>query len=88
MEVEADRQSVDSGTHTLRHSYARHLLVHGVPISYRSHWLGHSSIQTTLIYLELVPGPYRESRVGAVTSCELAPGGSQIPSVSKRLLPE
>ena len=45
------------GTHTLRHSYARHLLMNGVPINYLSRWLGHSSIQTTLIYLELVPDP-------------------------------
>ena len=45
------------GTHTLRHSYARHLLMNGIPISYLSRWLGHSSIQTTLIYLELVPDP-------------------------------
>ena len=43
--------------HTLRHSYARHLLVSGIPINYLSRWLGHSSIQTTLIYLELVPDP-------------------------------
>ena len=43
--------------HTLRHSYAWHLLVHGIPINYLSRWLGHSSIQTTLIYLELVPDP-------------------------------
>ena len=43
--------------HTLRHSYARHLLVSGIPINYLPHWLGHSSIQTTLIYLELVPDP-------------------------------
>ena len=41
-------------SHTLRHSYARHLLVNGIPINYLSRWLGHSSIQTTLIYLELV----------------------------------
>ena len=43
--------------HTLRHSYACHLLVHGILINYLSlsRWLGHSSIQTTLIYLELVP---------------------------------
>ena len=45
------------GTHTLRHSYARHYLINGVPINYLSRWLGHSSIQTTLIYLELVPDP-------------------------------
>ena len=47
------------GTHTLRHSYARHLMMHGVPINYLSRWLGHSSIQTTPIYLELVPDPTR-----------------------------
>ena len=62
----AKEKAVDAGTipagrrissHTLRHSYARHLLVNGIPINYLSRWLGHSSIQTTLIYLELVPDP-------------------------------
>ena len=43
--------------HTLRHSYARHLLVNGIRINLLSRWLGHSSSQTTLIYLELVPDP-------------------------------
>ena len=47
------------GTHTLRHSYARHYLLNGVPINHLSRWLGHSCIQTTLIYLELVPDPTR-----------------------------
>ena len=45
------------GTHTLRHSCARHLLMNGIPINYLSRWLGHSSIQTTLISLGLVPDP-------------------------------
>ncbi len=45
------------GTHTFRHSYARHLLMNGIPLNYLSRWLGHSSIQTTLVYLELVPDP-------------------------------
>ncbi len=45
------------GTHTFRHSYARHLLMNGIPINYLSRWLGHSSIQTTLISLGLVPDP-------------------------------
>ena len=45
------------GAHTLRHSYARHLLMNGIQVNYLSPWLGHSSIQTTLIYLELVPDP-------------------------------
>ena len=44
-------------THILNHSYARHLLMNDIPINYLSRWLGHSSIQTTLIYLELVPDP-------------------------------
>ncbi len=44
------------GTQTLRYSYARHLLMNGIQINYLSRWLGHSSIQTTLTYLELVPG--------------------------------
>ena len=45
------------GTHTLRHSYARHLLMNGIPLNYLSRWLGHADIKTTLIYLELVPDP-------------------------------
>ena len=45
------------GTHTLRHSYARHLLMNGIPLNYLSRWLGHSDIKTTLIYLQLVPDP-------------------------------
>ena len=45
------------GTHTLRHSAARHWLASGVPINVVSRWLGHSSIQTTLIYLEIWPDP-------------------------------
>ncbi|MYA61629.1 MAG: tyrosine-type recombinase/integrase [Dehalococcoidia bacterium] len=40
-------------SHTLRHSYAMHLMMNGIPINYLSRWLGHSSIQTTLIYLGL-----------------------------------
>ena len=44
-------------THTPRHSYARHYLLNGVPINHLSRWLGHSSIQTTLIHLELAPEP-------------------------------
>ena len=58
------------GTHTLRHSYARHLLMNGIPINYSSRRLGHSSIQTTLIYLELVPG-----RKGSLSATPCAQSG-------------
>lgn len=45
------------GTHTLRHSAARHWLANAVPINFVQRWLGHSSLQTTLIYLEILPDP-------------------------------
>ena len=45
------------GTHALRYSDARHWLASGVPINTVSRWLGHASIQTTLIYLAVLPDP-------------------------------
>jgi len=45
------------GTHTLRHTAARHWLASGIPINVVSRWLGHASLQTTLIYLEILPDP-------------------------------
>ena len=39
--------------HTLRHSFATHLLEGGVSIRQVSDYLGHSTLQSTLIYLHL-----------------------------------
>ena len=48
------------GTHTLRHSAARHWLSSGIPINVVSRWLGHAGLQTTLVYLEILPDPLGE----------------------------
>lgn len=40
----------DATVHTLRHSWATHLLEAGVPLTLLQRWLGHTSPRTTLLY--------------------------------------
>ena len=46
--------------HLLRHSIAVHLLRRGADIRYIQQFLGHADLETTKIYLRLVPGHLRE----------------------------
>ena len=52
-----DSRGRQIGTHTLRHSAARHWLDSGIPINRVSLWLGHRNIATTWRYLRLLPDP-------------------------------
>ncbi len=59
--------------HTLRHSYATHLLDAGVNIRLISAYLGHSSLETTMIYLHLTA--VNESHARAAVARLLDPHG-------------
>ena len=53
---------IPGGTiHTLRHTFASHLVQRGVSLFVVQKLLGHSSIKTTEIYSHLVPENFHES---------------------------
>jgi integrase len=45
----------DVAWHTLRHTYASHLVMRGVPIRLVQKWLGHASVKETEKYAHLYP---------------------------------
>jgi integrase len=69
------------GWHTLRHTFASHLVMRGVPLKAVQELLGHESIQMTMRYSHLTPDVRRDA-------VELLDGGDVPPrAVAERRLP-
>ena len=49
-------KDIDAGVHTLRHSFATHMLMRGVNIREVQEYLGHNSVETTMIYTHVMRG--------------------------------
>jgi integrase len=49
------------GWHTLRHTFASHLAMRGVPLPAIKDLMGHSSITTTMMYAHIAPSALREA---------------------------
>jgi site-specific recombinase XerD len=57
----------EATVHTLRHCYATHLLEEGVSLRLISQYLGHASLETTVIYTHLTPLNEARTRAALAT---------------------
>lgn len=57
---EADIVGIQSCSRGLRHSYGITLVQVGVPVSLVKRWMGHESLETTIIYLNVIGKEERE----------------------------
>lgn len=63
----------ETALHLLRHSIAVHLLRGGADVRHIQRFLGHSSLDTTKVYLRLVPGQLREDYDEAMPEIAVGP---------------
>jgi hypothetical protein len=54
------------GWHLLRHTFASHLVMRGVPLKAIQELLGHATIEMTMRYSHLAPLASRQTRCGAL----------------------
>ncbi len=71
------------GIHTLRHSYATHLLEAGVNLRALQSYLGHASLKSTMRYLHLTP----EGHQSATEAIQRIMAGMEHLHIEHRLLP-
>ena len=60
--------------HLFRHSIAVHLLQNGADIRHIQEFLGHERLDTTKVYLRLVPGRLKEDYEKAMPTIAVVPG--------------
>jgi site-specific recombinase XerD len=67
--------------HDLRHTFASHLVMKGVPLKVVQELLGHKDIKTTMRYAHLAPG-YLEAGVNSLTGLTSPTTADKLPTKS------